>query len=97
MTQAQLAERIGVSFATVNRWENGQSKPTRLAWHQIRDLEAGIGASEKMAEITSPSVEPLSKLDFAAKPSAIAALAEATRLSYGHLFNPAFRHRDFVD
>lgn len=27
LTQAQLAQRIGVSFATINRWENGQSKP----------------------------------------------------------------------
>jgi type I restriction enzyme M protein len=39
-TQLQLAERIGVSFATVNRWENGQSKPNRLAWQQILELEA---------------------------------------------------------
>ena len=31
LTQARLAERIGVSFATVNRWENGQSKPAPLA------------------------------------------------------------------
>jgi DNA-binding XRE family transcriptional regulator len=52
LTQAQLAERIGVSFATVNRWENAQSKPTRLAWHQILGLEAGIGAPGKRVEIT---------------------------------------------
>src|SRR5262245_23934662 len=38
-TQAQLAKRIGVSFATVNRWENLQSRPTRLAWQRILDLE----------------------------------------------------------
>ena len=31
LTQMQMAERIGVSFATVNRWENGQSIPRRLA------------------------------------------------------------------
>ena len=29
-------------------------------------------------------------LDFAAKPEAVAAIVEATRLSYGHLSNPAF-------
>ena len=46
LTQTQLAKRIGVSFATVNRWENGQSKPTRLAWQQILDLEAEIATSE---------------------------------------------------
>src|SRR5246127_82918 len=40
LSQTQLAKRVGVSFASVNRWENGQSKPTRLAWRQILDLEA---------------------------------------------------------
>ena len=39
LTQTKLAELIGVSFATVNRWENDQAKPTRLAWQQIRELE----------------------------------------------------------
>ena len=38
MTQVQIAQRIGVSFATVNRWENAQTKPARLAWRQILDL-----------------------------------------------------------
>src|SRR5262245_11530917 len=46
LTQTQLAKRIGVSFATVNRWENGQSKPTRLAWQQLLDLKAEIATSE---------------------------------------------------
>jgi adenylate cyclase len=46
LTQTQLARRIGVSFATVNRWENGQSKPTRLAWQQLLHLEAEIATSE---------------------------------------------------
>jgi adenylate cyclase len=49
LTQTQLAKRIGVSFATVNRWENGQSKPTRLAWQQILDLEAEMATSEEGA------------------------------------------------
>lgn len=86
MTQTQLAQRIGVSFATVNRWENGQSKPTRLAWERILDLEAGFAST---APVTTP-VEPTPRLDFAAEPNVVSAVAEATRLSYGHLFNPAF-------
>ena len=44
LTQTQLANQIGVSFCTVNRWENGQSRPSRLAWQQILDLENGSGA-----------------------------------------------------
>jgi transcriptional regulator with XRE-family HTH domain len=88
LTQAQLAERIGVSFATVNRWENGQSRPTRLAWQQILELETGAGVSE--AIIAPASLKSASVPDFAARPSVIGAVAEATRLTYGHLFNPAF-------
>ena len=89
LTQVQLAERIGVSFATVNRWENGQTKPARLAWRQILDLEAGLAPADSKPEaaVKSTAAPPL---DFAARPAVVAAVAEATRLSYGHLFNPAF-------
>lgn len=31
MTQIELANALGVSFATVNRWENGQVNPSSLA------------------------------------------------------------------
>ena len=34
-SQEQLASRLGVSFATVNRWENGHTKPSRLARAQL--------------------------------------------------------------
>jgi len=44
LTQEQLAERLGVSFATVNRWEAGTSKPQRAQAEAIAALsrEAGI-------------------------------------------------------
>lgn len=38
MSQAELAERLRVSFATVNRWENGHAVPNRLAQAQIYEL-----------------------------------------------------------
>ena len=31
LSQEDLAHRLGVSFATVNRWENGSYNPSRLA------------------------------------------------------------------
>ncbi len=35
ISQEDLAHQLGVSFATVNRWENGQAKPSRLAKAQL--------------------------------------------------------------
>jgi len=35
LSQEDLARRLGVSLATVNRWENGQSKPSKLAKAQV--------------------------------------------------------------
>jgi DNA-binding XRE family transcriptional regulator len=53
VTQTQLAKQIGVSFATVNRWENGQSRPTRLAWQQILDLENGNPGTKETSSVSS--------------------------------------------
>lgn len=51
LTQEQLAERLGVSFATVNRWEGGGNKPQRAAQETILTLarEAGVEDSENPA------------------------------------------------
>ena len=38
LTQEQFAARLGVTFATINRWENGHSKPSPLALRQIGNL-----------------------------------------------------------
>lgn len=48
LTQGQLARRLAVSFATVNRWEGGQSEPRRAALAAINALaaEAGIVGGE---------------------------------------------------
>jgi DNA-binding transcriptional regulator YiaG len=35
MSQEDLARKLGVSFATVNRWENGVVKPSKLGKAQL--------------------------------------------------------------
>ena len=35
LSQEDLARQLGVSYATVNRWENGLSKPSKLAKAQL--------------------------------------------------------------
>ena len=88
LTQVQMAERIGVSFATVNRWENGKSTPTSLAWRRMVELDASFQESVLHTKSSPAPAAPV--LDFTAKPEVVAAVAEATRLAHGHLFNPAF-------
>lgn len=36
LSQAELAEKLDVSFASVNRWENGKYEPTRLVKEKLR-------------------------------------------------------------
>ncbi|MDY6392383.1 MAG: helix-turn-helix transcriptional regulator [Bacilli bacterium] len=38
VTQTELANMLGVSFATVNRWENGHFEPSIRQRRMIRDL-----------------------------------------------------------
>ena len=38
LTQEQFAAKVGVTFSTVNRWENGRGTPSPLARKQIEAL-----------------------------------------------------------
>ena len=38
LSQEAFAQELGVSFATVNRWESGKSKPSYKAMKQIDDF-----------------------------------------------------------
>ena len=38
LSQEELAHALGVSFATVNRWENNKTVPSKLARRQFEQL-----------------------------------------------------------
>lgn len=38
LSQVEMAKMLGVSFATVNRWENGHHEPTYKAKREIVSL-----------------------------------------------------------
>jgi putative transcriptional regulator len=38
MTQEEFAHTLGITVATVNRWENGHAKPSKLARRAIDRL-----------------------------------------------------------
>ena len=58
LTQEQLADRLGVSFASVNRWEGGANMPQKAARAAIAALaaEAGIDAAESTPSETESAV-----------------------------------------
>jgi type I restriction enzyme M protein len=67
LTQEQLAERLGVSYATVNRWEGGSNRPQKAARAAIAALaaEAGIavddgteGSAAAAAQVTRRRARP---------------------------------------
>ncbi|HQT95255.1 MAG TPA: helix-turn-helix transcriptional regulator, partial [Thermoanaerobaculaceae bacterium] len=99
LTQAQLAEKLGVSFASVNRWENAHSTPTRLAWQKLEAVERfGLAALETDpagGEVTTGDVAPggargeMLPLDFTGDPEGVRAVVEAHWLAEGYQTNPA--------
>ena len=54
LTQEQLADRLGVSFATVNRWEGGVTMPQKAAREAIAALASGAGP-DAMATAAEPA------------------------------------------
>ena len=43
LTQEKFAAKLGVTFPTINRWENGRAKPSPLALKQIENFLRGLG------------------------------------------------------
>lgn len=87
LTQQALADLLNVSFATVNRWENGQTKPSNLSIKQLAKIES---ESQLNDAVEQHSPVPPVILDFAGNPEFVKLIAEGERLSFGHLTNPAF-------
>src|SRR4051794_98027 len=70
MTQVELAERLGVSFTTVNRWEGGGNKPQKAAWEAILALadEAGVVVGESSMAASTAVKRPRGRRAIAATP-----------------------------
>ena len=88
LTQQALAKLLGVSFATINRWENNQTKPSKLYWAQLHQLESRI--AEEEGNYNEKTETEICQTDFTASPDVVKVLAEGERLSFGHLMNPTF-------
>ena len=48
LSQEDLARELGVNYATVNRWENRQSSPSKLARAQLDAFCAKMARQERL-------------------------------------------------
>jgi putative transcriptional regulator len=53
LTQEKFAAKLGVTFPTINRWENRRARPSPLAMEKIEALLRSMGdrGSDLLAEI----------------------------------------------
>ena len=59
-------------------------------WHPGVTHPVSFGIRRPLTSMPAADSTAAPPLDFTARPAVVAAVAEAKRLSYGHLFNPAF-------
>jgi transcriptional regulator with XRE-family HTH domain len=101
LTQTALARLLGVTPATVNRWEKGQARPSTRYWREILRAETlGVGSwdqddngqdvLEEPGVIYDTAQEVAPDLDFSADAEIVRLVTEGQRLAYGYLFNPTF-------
>lgn len=55
ISQEDLARQLGVSFATVNRWENGRAHPSRLAQTQLMNFRRRMIAQRRVMPTGDPA------------------------------------------
>jgi predicted ATPase/DNA-binding NarL/FixJ family response regulator len=73
LSQEQLARRLGVSFATVNRWESGRTRLSDRALAALAELEANAAA--RPADVDSSSALPVARSAFIGREGELAELA----------------------
>ncbi len=49
LSQSKLADELNVSFATVNRWENGKTTPSKLAKLSFESFYTKMVKLDKLA------------------------------------------------
>ncbi|MBD2341831.1 helix-turn-helix transcriptional regulator [Calothrix sp. FACHB-156] len=48
LTQEQFANTLGVTYSTLNRWENGHTKPSPLAMEKIERMLQEMERGEQL-------------------------------------------------
>lgn len=51
LTQEQFAQKLGVTFPTVNRWENSKATPSPLAMQKLNRMVNRMGGPTWLSQI----------------------------------------------
>ena len=84
----EFARALGVSFTTVNRWENGKAEPQSDRLERIQELATRKEAQTALGYEIKDAIS--ATLNFEGDPEAIKLVVDAYRLRNGHQFNKAF-------
>ena len=101
LSQQQFADLLDVSVPLLKRWENGQAQPPLAYWQRIALAEVeGVSALNGKDSVGHtvreahagylPESALAPPIDFSANAEMVRTVVEGERLTYGHLFNPAF-------
>jgi putative transcriptional regulator len=58
LTQKDFAARMGVTFISINRWENAKSQPSKMAMKLLKGLllEMGDRGSDLLCQYFAPNL-----------------------------------------
>ena len=90
LSQTELAQRLGVSYASVNRWENGRTTPYGWAWQRLLALAADGEDRQGAASAGVPPRQTIPRIDFLSTAAEVRVALEAEWLAHGYLVNPTF-------
>ncbi|MBN1104016.1 MAG: DUF3883 domain-containing protein [Deltaproteobacteria bacterium] len=90
LTQQRFAAKLGVSFAAVNRWENGRNEPQPDRLLRLQELQAEYLRGSEVDEFPTIVRNQTTQLDFEGDPDAVKLVVDAFRLRNGHIFNKAY-------
>jgi len=101
LSQQQFADLIDISVPLLKQWERGQARPPARYWQKIvlaeiegiQTFHRGIPNMPLLREsganyTLEPEHDP--PIDFSSDPEIVRTVVEGERLTYGHLYNPAF-------
>lgn len=61
LSQEELASKLGVSFATVNRWEGGKSEPQRAQAEKLEELITAVQENHDLAPTVNGNADKSTK------------------------------------